>query len=144
MPHMKVAFDTDVIVASRRSRSGASHALLLALQAGKLDAVASVPMMLEYEAVLMRSEQRLATGMSAQDVQDFLDELAALLIPVTTWFLWRPRLRDPDDEMVLDAAINGGAEAVVTFNVQDFLRGAAVFNLRILTPAEALLEIRRG
>ena len=110
-----MAFDTDVIVASRRSRSGASHALLRALQAGKLTAVASVPMMLEYESVLMRSEQRLATGMSAQDVQDFLNELAALLIPVTTWFLWRPRLRDPDDEMVLDAAINGGAEAIVTF-----------------------------
>ena len=141
---MKVALDTDVIVASRRSRSGASHALLRALQAGELDAVASVPMMLEYEAVLMRSEQRLATGMSTQDVQDFLDELAVLLIPVTTWFLWRPRLRDPDDEMVLDAAINGAAEAIVTFNVQDFLSGAAVFNLRILTPAETLLEIRRG
>ena len=141
---MKVALDTDVIVASRRSRSGASYALLRALQAGELDAVASVPMMLEYEAVLMQSEQRLATGMSTQDVQDFLDELAVLLIPVTTWFLWRPRLRDPDDEMVLDAAINGAAEAIVTFNAQDFLSGAAVFNLRILTPAETLLEIRRG
>ena len=105
----KVAFGTDVIVAARRSRCGASHALLRALHAGHLTAVASVPMMLEYEAVLMRPEQRWATGMSAQDVQDFLDELAALLIPVTSWFLWRPRLRGPDDEMVLDAAINGGA-----------------------------------
>ena len=144
MPDMKAAFDTDVIVASRRSRSGASHALLRALQAGEITAVASVPMMLEYEAVLMRPKQRLATGMSVQDVQDFLDELAALLIPVTTWFLWRPRLRDPDDEMVLDAAINGGAEAIVTFNVQDFRPAAAVFSLRILTPAETLFELRRG
>ena len=101
-------------------------------------------MMLEFKAVLMRPEQRLATGMSAQDVQDFLDGLAALLIPVATSFLWRPRLRDPDDEMVFDAAINGGVDAIVTFNVQDFLPGAAVFNLRILTPAETLLEIRRG
>ena len=81
--------------------------------------------------------------MSAQDVQDFLDELVALLIPVTSWFLWRPRLRDPDHEMVLDAAINGGAEAIVTFNGRDFLPGAAAFNLRILTPAETLLQIRR-
>ena len=127
-----------------RSRSGASHALLRALHAGHLTAVASVSMMLEYEAVLMRPEQRQATGMSAQDVQDFLDELAALLIPVTSWFLWRPRLRDPDDEMVLDAAINGGAEAIVTFNVKDFLPGTSAFNLRILTPAEALLELRRS
>ena len=108
MRDMKVAFDTDVIVAARRSRSGASHALLRALHAGHLTAVASVPMMLAYEAVLIRREQRRATGMSAPDAQNFLDELATLLIPVTSWFLWRPRLRDPDDEMVLDAAINGG------------------------------------
>ena len=101
-------------------------------------------MMLEYEAVLMRPEQRQATGMSVQDVQDFLDGLAALLVPVTPHFLWRPHLRDPDDEMVLDAAVNGGAEAIVTFNVQDFLPGADAFNLQILTPAETLLQIRRA
>ena len=144
MRDMKVAFDTDVIVAARRSRSGASHALLRALHAGHLTAVASVPMMLAYEAVLIRPEQCQATGMSAPDVQDFLGELAALLIPVTPWFLWRPRLRGPEDEMVLDAAINGGAEAIVTFNVKDFLPGASAFNPRILTPAEALLEFRRS
>ena len=100
-------------------------------------------MMLAYEAVLMCPEQRQVTGMSAQDVQDFLDELVALLIPVTSWFLWRPRLRGPEDEMVLDAAINGRTEAIVTFNGRDFLPGASAFNPRILTPAEALLELRR-
>jgi putative PIN family toxin of toxin-antitoxin system len=140
---MKVAFDTDVIVAARRSRSGASNALLRALRAGQLVAVASVPMMLEYEMVLMRPEQRQATGMSVQDVEVFLDGLAALLIPVTPYFLWRPVLRDPDDEMVLDAAVSGGAEAIVTFNVQDFLPGAIQFNLHVLTPAEALRRLRR-
>lgn len=73
---MKVAFDTDVIVAALRSRSGASNALLHALSAGRVEAVASVPMMLEYEAILMRPEQRQATGMSVQDVNIFLDTLA--------------------------------------------------------------------
>jgi putative PIN family toxin of toxin-antitoxin system len=140
---MKVAFDTDVIVAARRSRSGASNALLRALRAGQLAAIASVPMMLEYEAVLMRPEQRQATGMSVQDVEVFLNALSALLIPVTPYFLWRPRLRDPDDEMVLDAAVSGGVDAIVTFNVQDFLPGASQFDLQILTPAEALRQLRR-
>lgn len=141
---MKVAFDTDVIVASLRSRSGASNALLHMLSAGQVEAVASVPMMLEYEAILMRPEQRQATGMSVQDVNIFLDTLALLIIPVIPYFLWRPQLRDPDDEMVLDAAINGGAKAVITFNVQDFLLASTQFNVQVLTPAEVLRQLRRG
>jgi predicted nucleic acid-binding protein len=65
------------------------------------------------------------------------------MIPMTPYFLWRPRLRDPDDEMVLDAAVSGGVDAIVTFNVQDFLPGASQFDLQILTPAEALRQLRR-
>ena len=139
---MRVAFDTNVIVAALRSRTGASNALLRALRLGELEAVTSVPMMLEYEAVLMRSEQLQATGLTAQEMSVFLNGLAALLIPVLPYFLWRPVLRDPDDEMVLDAAVNGRAEAIVTFNVQDFVPEARQFNLLILTPAEALRRLR--
>jgi putative PIN family toxin of toxin-antitoxin system len=141
---MKVALDTDVIIAARRSRSGASNALLRTLRAGQMEAVASVPMMLEYEAVLMRPEQRQAMGMSVQEVNALLDSLAVLLMPVIPYFLWRPRLRDPDDEMVLEAAVNSGAEAIVTFNKRDFLPEATQFNLQVLTPAEALWQLRRS
>ena len=141
---MKFAFDTDVIVASLRSHSGASNALMHELRAGQIEAVASVPMMLEYEEVLMRPEQRQATGMSVQEVNIFLDTLAFLITPVEPYFLWRPMLLDPDDEMVLDAAVSGGAEAIVTFNVQDFLPVSNLFNVQILTPAEALRRLRKG
>jgi len=138
---MKVALDTDVIVAALRSRTGAANVLLRALRAGKIKAVASVPMILEYEAVLKRPTQRHAIGFTVQEVERFLDGLTALLQPVIPHFLWRPTLRDPNDEMVLDAAVNGGADAIVTFNVKDFLPGAAQFNLAILTPAEALRRL---
>jgi putative PIN family toxin of toxin-antitoxin system len=141
---MRVVFDTDVIVAALRSRTGASNALLRALRLGQLEAVASVPIMLEYEAVLMRLEQQQTTGLTVQEVGVFLDGLAALLTPVMPYFLWRPRLRDPNDEMVLDAAVNGGVDAIVTFNVDDFLPGATQFQLEVLTPAEALRRLRRG
>jgi len=140
---MRVAFDTDVIVAALRSHTGASHALLQQLRLGRVEAVASVPMMLEYEEVLMRLEHREATGMTVEEVGTFLDDLAALLRPVFPYFLWRPLLRDPDDEMVLDAAVNGQAEAIVTFNVQDYLPAARQFQLEVLTPAEALQRLRR-
>jgi putative PIN family toxin of toxin-antitoxin system len=139
---MRVAFDTNVLVAALRSRTGASNALLRALRLGQLEAVASVPMLLEYEEVLMRPEQRQATGMTVEDVGVFLDGLAALLIPVLPYFLWRPLLRDPDDEMVLDAAVNGRVHALVTFNVQDFMPEARLFQLEILTPREVFRRLR--
>ena len=103
--------------------------------------MAFVPMLLEYEAVLMRPEQRRAIGFTTAQVQQFVDGLAALLIPVTPYFLWRPTLRDPEDEMVLDAAVNGQAEAIVTFNRRDFLPAAATFQLEVLTPAQTLRRL---
>jgi putative PIN family toxin of toxin-antitoxin system len=139
---MRVAFDTNVLVAALRSRTGASNALLRALRLGQLEAVASVPMLLEYEEVLMRPEQRQATGMTVEDVGVFLDGLAALLIPVLPYFLWRPLLRDPDDEMVLDAAVNGRVHALVTFNVQDFMPEARLFQFEVLTPREVFRRLR--
>ena len=81
--------------------------------------------------------------MTAAEIGAFLDGLAALLRPVLPYFLWRPRLRDPDDEMVLDAAVNGQAEAIVTFNVQDYLPAALQFRLEVLTPAATLQRLRR-
>jgi putative PIN family toxin of toxin-antitoxin system len=140
---MRVALDTDVIVAALRSRTGASHALLQQLRLGHLEAVASVPMVLEYEEVLLREEHREAIGMTAEEIGAFLDAFVALLRPVLPYFLWRPLLRDPDDEMVLDAAVNGQVEAIVTFNVHDYLPAARQFHLEVLTPAAALQRLRR-
>jgi predicted nucleic acid-binding protein len=99
-------------------------------------------MLCEYEAVLRRPEQCQATGMTVEEVGCFLDGLAALLSPVVPYFLWCPLLRDLDDEMVLDVAVNGRADAIVTFNVQDFLPEAKQFQLEILTPREALRRLR--
>jgi putative PIN family toxin of toxin-antitoxin system len=138
---MRVALDTDVIVAAVRSRTGAANALLRAVRQQRLEAVASVPMMLEYEAVLMRPEQRRVSGYTVTQVQQFMDGLAALMVPVIPYFLWRPALRDPDDEMVLDAAVNGQANAIVTFNVRHFLPGAKQFQLDVLTPAQTLRKL---
>ena len=139
---MRLTCDTDVIVAALRSRTGASNALLHTLREGQFEAVASVPMLCGYEAVLMRPEQCQATGMSVQEVGFFLDGLVALLLPVVPYFLWRPLVRDPDDEMVLDAAVKGRADTIVTCNVQDFLPEARRFQLELLTPRKALRRLR--
>jgi predicted nucleic acid-binding protein len=82
--------------------------------------LASVTLFVEYEAVLMRAEHRKAAALGEEEVAIFLDGLAALVEPVESYFLWRPQLRDANDDMVLEAAINGRADALVTYNTRDF------------------------
>ena len=138
---MKLVMDTDTIVAAMRSPKGASVALLLAADAGRLTLVATVPLFIEYEAVCQRPEHILAAGLDRRDVAVFLDRLADLVEPVDLWFLWRPQLRDPGDEMVLEAAVNGQVDALVTFNRRDYLPAAATFGLPVLLPGETLRRV---
>ncbi len=96
----------------------------------------SPALFLEYEDVLQRADQRAASGLSVKDVDAILNELAALLEPVLTHYQWRPQLRDPADEMVLEAAANARVGALVTYNLRDFIP-ANRFGIQVLTPEQA-------
>jgi putative PIN family toxin of toxin-antitoxin system len=139
---MRYVLDTDVIVAAMRSPTGASAALLLAVLEGRLSMLLNVPLAIEYEAICLRQEHRLAAGLSEDQVQQFLDGVVTLSEPVESHFLWRPRLRDPEDEMVLEAAVNGRADAIITFNARDFGAVPLTFGVSVLSPAEALRRTR--
>jgi predicted nucleic acid-binding protein len=110
----------------------------------RITVLASVPLMLEYEAVLTRPEHLRVIGISAEEVNEVLDALAAVIEPVTLHFLWRPRLKDPADEMVLETAVNGGADRLVTFNVRHLARAAMAFGVRTSLPGAIWREIRGG
>jgi putative PIN family toxin of toxin-antitoxin system len=138
---MRYVLDTDVVVAALRSPSGASAGLLLAALDRRVVLVANVPLVIEYEATCSRIEHRLAAGLSAMEVQQFLDGVAALVEPVETHFLWRPKLRDPADEMVLEAAVNGQAQAIVTFNLRDYGTMPKEFGIDVLLPRDALKRL---
>jgi len=99
--------DAGVLVAALRSDAGASRRILLAALARRFELLLSVPLMLEYEAVLTRPEHLAASRASAQDILDILDGLAAIGRPVKLAFRWRPALPDPNDDMALDTAVNG-------------------------------------
>jgi hypothetical protein len=103
--------------------------------------LATVPLFFEYEAVATRPEHLAAAGATRADVINTLDVLAALLEPVVTHFLWRPKLRDADDEMVLEAAVNGRADVIVTFNTRDFGRAAEEFGIGLALPAQLLKRL---
>jgi putative PIN family toxin of toxin-antitoxin system len=138
---LRVVLDTSVILTALRSRDGASFALLRAVRLRRLIPLVSPTLFLEYEDVLKRSDQRAVTKLSLADADIFLGAFALLIEPVEVHIRWRPQLRDPGDEMVLEAAVNGGADALVTYNVKDFREAAPRFGLRIARPAEILLEI---
>jgi putative PIN family toxin of toxin-antitoxin system len=137
----KLALDTDVVVAAMRSPRGASAAVLLAARRGRVKLVLSVALALEYEAVCRRAEHRQEAGLSEAEVDAFINAVIALAEPVETHFLWRPQLRDPGDEMVLEAAINGRADALVTFNKRDYANVPSRFGIEVLLPREALGRI---
>jgi predicted nucleic acid-binding protein len=133
--------DTDVLVAAVRSDRGASRVLLTAALERHHQVLASVPLMLQYESVLTRSEHVIAAGISAADVQLLLDAIAHVATPVRISYLWRPMLPDSDDDLVLETAVNGQAEAVITFNRRHLEPAAARFGIEILAPAEAVRRL---
>ena len=134
----RAVLDTNVLVAAARSRWGASFALLQALRVGRFVALVSVPLMLEYETVLLRPEQRAAGERDAASAGKFLDAFCLLATPVHLHYLWRPQTRDPADEMALETALNGGAHALVTLNERDFAAAAANFKLKLQKPGAFL------
>jgi predicted nucleic acid-binding protein len=98
--------------------------------------------MIEYEAVLTRPEHLKVIGLTSREVNQVLDALAHVSTPVVLRFLWRPRLKDPADEMVLETAVNGEADWLVTFNVRHLADGAREFGIRVMRPAEAWKQVQ--
>lgn len=141
MTLLRIVLDTNVLVAASRSRLGASFALLQSLRDEQFLALLSVPLMLEYEAVLKRPEQIAVSGRSAAMTDAFLDALCLRGEAVHLHYLWRPQLRDAADEMVLETALNGRADVLVSMNTRDFA-AAARFRLKVATPSSFLRQLR--
>lgn len=131
--------DTNVIVAGLRSKRGASFLLLsLVGKTQSFEISLSVPQVLEYEDALKRQARQL--GLSHGDIDDVLDYLCSVARLHAVYYLWRPVLRDPKDDFVLELAVGAGCEAIITFNVRDF-EGAEAFGLRIEGPKSFLKRI---
>src|SRR5579872_1235333 len=124
-----------------RSPRGASAELLRRIDRGHATMVLTVALALEYEATCMLAEHILAAGLGESDVVAFLDSLVDMAEKVTPRYRWRPQLRDPGDELVLEAAVNGQVAAIVTFNRRDFPMIRARFGIEVLLPAEVIRRI---
>jgi putative PIN family toxin of toxin-antitoxin system len=138
---VRAVLDTDVLVAAFRSETGASRRILVAALDRRFELLISVPLMLEYEAVLSRPEHLKASAASEEEVAGVLDGMALVGKRVTFAFRWRPALPDPNDDMVLETAVNGQGHAIVTFNQRHFSPVAARFGCKVMRPGEFLREL---
>lgn len=137
----RLVLDSCVLVSGLRSRNGASHALLRGAAQGRFRPLCTIALFLEYQAVLVRPEHRIEHGLAPEAIDRFLAAFAAACEGVDVHLRWRPQLSDPNDEMVLEAAVNGRADALVTHNTRDFTEAAARFGLAVKRPQDILKEI---
>lgn len=138
---LHVVLDTNVLVAALRSRQGASFRLVELLRAGAFETAISVPLAVEYEAVLTRHAASL--GIRRSEVTTIIDYLCAVGKRQSIHFLWRPLLRDPDDEFVLEVAVAAGCQHIVTHNIRDFV-GAERLGVSIVRPSQFLRQLEES
>lgn len=142
---MRLVLDTAAMVAAIRSDAGASRRLLRSALERRhgLTLLVSVPLLIEYEAAMTRAEHLKAAGLSAADAGVLLDAVAAVAELVRLAYLWRPTLPDANDDMVLEAAVNGRADGIVTFNLRDFGPPAERFGIAVLPPGKAVERLEK-
>ena len=136
----QVVIDTNILVAAVRSKNGASHRLLSLLGDGRWRPNLTVAIALEYEAVLKRDCQRF--GLTESDIDDLLDGICSEAGLHRLYFLWRPVAADPDDDLVMEAAIASHSDFVITFNKRDFPESGR-FGIECLNPREFLIMLER-
>jgi len=142
--NIRIVLDTDVVLSGLRSTVGASRILLLAIEAGIVTPLVSVATVIEYEAVLKRAEHLAASHLEVDDVDMFLDAFVAHAEAVVPHFTNRPSIRDPDDEIFVSVAVNGRADALVTFNMADYAPAddrAAGLGIAICRPGDILRRL---
>jgi len=130
---MNVVIDTNVLISALKSKQGASYKLLMSLSKDLFVPNVSVPLFLEYESVAKR--QGLVSKLSSQDIDSILDYFLSKSNIRKIFFLWRPFLKDPKDDLVLEVAVESQSEYIITFNTKDF-KGCDKFGIAVVTPQE--------
>lgn len=136
-----IVIDTNVILSALKSRNGRSNQLLRIIDTGKFDFAISVPLILKYESILKKHLDR--SYYLEKDIDDFIDYLCYIGKKIKLFYLWRPYLKDPHDDHILEVAIHSNSKVIVTYNKKDF-KEAEHLGICSLTPAEFINKINGG
>lgn len=141
IPYMDIAsivLDTNVLIAALRSNRGSAYKLLISLPGGLYLPNVSVPLFVEYESVAKRKGM-VPEEITEEDINAILDYLPSKSSIRKVFYLWRPFLKDPKDDLVLEVAVESQSEYIITFNNKDFT-GVDKFGIKVVTPKEFLIE----
>ena len=139
MKNNTIIMDTNVLFAGLYSSTGASFQILRLIDIGKIKPVISTTLLFEYEDVLKRKQTELA--LSHKQVDIVLDNICALSKFQKIYFLWRPYLKDPKDDHVLEVAVASKTKMIVTHNLKDF-KGVEKFGIKAIPPCKFLEVIK--
>lgn len=131
----KVVIDTNVILSGLKSRKGYSYKLLDFISQDQVLFNISVPLILEYESILLKFKDNI--GLTVDDIRDFIDYLCKVGNQTKIYYLWRPILKDPFDDHILEVAVNSESKYIITYNQKDF-RESIKFGISAITPKEYL------
>ena len=141
---VKVVLDTAALTSAIRSSTGAAAEIVRLAAVGKLTLLLDLKLVCEYRDVALRPQHIAASGRTSEDAEAIIEMLEAIAVPVLVRIKHRPLSQDENDDMVLDVAINGQADAVVTNNIKDFRTAAERFGIQVLTPRDFLIAFRKG
>ena len=138
MSKRQIVADTNVFITALRSKFGASYKLFSLINSDKFQFNLSVPLALEYEAVAKRLSAEI--GLSEQEIDDILDYVISRANRWEIYYLWRPELNDPNDDMVLELAVTANSNYILTYDTNDF-KGVQKFGIEVMSPKEFLQMI---
>jgi putative PIN family toxin of toxin-antitoxin system len=139
---VRVVCDTSVVIAALRSSTGAAAEVIRLALLSELTILMDYKLACEYRDVALRAEQLQDSSRSRAQTLSILDALEAVAVPVFVGFRYRPLSPDPNDDLVLDVAINGNADALLTNNTRHFREAAERFHVDVFTPSQMLIRLR--
>ena len=134
----KIVIDTNVFIAALKSVRGASYKLLFDTSRKKYEQCISPALIFEYESVAKRASSKILLNNS--EIDSILDMICEWSNKCEIYFLWRPFLKDPKDDFILELAVESQSEFIITYNKNDF-EGIKKFGVKALTPKEFLKKI---